>query len=109
MTGNQNRKGITMTETTNLVIDPKPLRDFIQVDGWANHPRGDSVMVPDDDGDVLMSGRNRERQRSGTTVRIQIAANAERDDVLRIIRKQLAWIEGQLLNHGSTVNDELPF
>ena len=73
--------------------DQKPLRDFIQIDGWADMEPGDYVMVPDDDGDVLMSVRHWEPQRSGTTVRIHIDATAQRDDVLRIIRKQLAWFE----------------
>jgi hypothetical protein len=72
---------------------PKPLRNFIQVDGWANQKPGDYMMVPDADGDVLMMGDVREPQASGTTVRIHIAADAERSDVLRIIRKQLAWLE----------------
>jgi hypothetical protein len=72
----------------------KPLRDFIQLDGWANVAPGDPIMVPDPDGDVVFcGGRTREPQRSATTVRIYIAASAERDDVLRIIRKQLAWCE----------------
>jgi hypothetical protein len=70
----------------------KPMRDFYQVDGWAN-VEGDYIMVPDDDGDVLMSGRKLEPQNSGTTVRIWIAAEADRADVLRILRKQLAWVE----------------
>jgi hypothetical protein len=50
-------------------------------------------MHPDDDGDVLIAGPTREPQRSATTVRIWIAFDAERDDVLRILRKQLEWIE----------------
>jgi hypothetical protein len=54
---------------------------------------GDSVMVPDSDGDVVMSGRAREPQRSGTTVRILIAAGAEHTVVRRVIRKQLEWME----------------
>jgi hypothetical protein len=76
--------------------NPKPLRDFIQLDGWANEEPGDPFMVPDSDGDVTMCCRTREPQRSGTTVRIYIAADAERDEVLRIIRKQLAWFERRL-------------
>lgn len=71
----------------------KPVRQFFQVDGWANVEPGDCVMVPDSDGDVLMGGRTKEPQRSETTVRILIAADAKRDDVLRIIRKQLQWCE----------------
>jgi hypothetical protein len=75
----------------------RPLRDFIQVDGWANMKPGDSMMVPDSDGDVVMSGRTREPQRSGTTVRILVAADAEHADVLRVIRKQLDWMESDPL------------
>jgi hypothetical protein len=73
----------------------RPLRDFIQVDGWANVEPGDPIMVPDTDGDVLMRGYVREPQRSGTTVRILVAADAERGDVLRVIRKQLEWLEDE--------------
>jgi hypothetical protein len=85
---------------TTTYEPPKPLREFVQLDGWANFPPGDSVMVPDDDGDVLMGGRNREPQRSGTTVRMHIAADAQLDDVLRIIRKQLEWLEHAGLSIG---------
>ena len=55
-----------------MIQNPKPLRDFLQVDGWSDaaHERCDSVMHCDDDGDVLMGGRDRHPQRSGTTVRI---------------------------------------
>jgi hypothetical protein len=70
----------------------KPMRDFVQMDGWANMP-GDGIMTSDDDDDALTCLRTREPQRSGTTVRILIAADAKRDDVVRIIRKQLAWFE----------------
>jgi hypothetical protein len=85
----------TQMETTEMTdADQKPLRDFIQIDGWAVMGHlVDYMMVPDDDGDVLMICRQWEPQRSGTTVRIHIDATAERDDVLRIIRKQLAWFE----------------
>jgi hypothetical protein len=92
---------------------PKPLRDFIQIDGWANIEPGDPIMVPDDDGDVLMSGRTREPQSSGTTVRIYIADGADRDDVLRIIRKQLDWFERglclEMTPFGGDDDSEPPF
>jgi hypothetical protein len=78
-----------------LQASPKPLRNFIQVDGWANIEPGDYVMVPDDEGDVLTGGACREPQRSGTTVRILIAADADQADIVRIIRKQLDWIENR--------------
>jgi hypothetical protein len=79
--------------TTYTESQKKPLRDFVQIDGWANMEPGDDIMVPDDDGDVLTSSRQWEPQNSGSTVRIYIDATAKRDDVLRIIRKQLAWFE----------------
>jgi hypothetical protein len=90
---------------TTTYDPPKPLREFIQVDGWANYPPGDSVMVPDGDGDVLMGGRTREPQRSGTTVRIHIAADAQLDDALRIIRKQIEWLELKGLSIGVSHDD----
>jgi len=85
---------------------PKPLRDFLQIDGWANIEPGDDIMDPDVDGDVILSGKRRDPQSSGTTVRILIADGADRDDVVRILRKQLAWFErDSTLGH----HDENPF
>lgn len=86
----------------------KPLRDFLQLDGWANYPAGDSVMVPDGDGDVLMGGFRREPQRSGTTVRIHVAADAEREDVLRVLRKQIEIYERGDFER-ALLDDEPPF
>ena len=68
----------------------------------------DDIMVPDDDGDVVMSGRTREPQRSGTTVRILVAAEAEHDDVVRVLRKQLEWLESDP-GVGLSRPGELPF
>jgi hypothetical protein len=85
----------------------KPVRDFIQIDGYANEPGGDSIMVPDIDGDVLTAGACRELQSSATTVRICIASGADRADVVRIIRKQLAWIEREDLNVIDSMESEL--
>ncbi|MGD9619819.1 MAG: hypothetical protein AB7G47_04640 [Mycolicibacterium sp.] len=90
--------------------DDKPIRDFLQLDGWANREPGDAVMVPDDDGDVLMGGFRQEPQRSGTTVRIWVAEGAERDDVVRIIHKQLAWYEERWAGPvAERADDEPPF
>lgn len=91
-----------------LQDDDKPIRRFMQLDAWANYPRGDCFMVPDDDGDVLMGGSVREPQRSGTTVRIHIAAEADRQDVIRILRKQLAWYERGDIER-DLLDDEPPF
>ena len=92
------------------LIGAKPLRDFYQVDGWANVEPGDPIMNPDGHGDVMFSSRKWEPQRSDTTVRIYIAAEAERDDVLRILRKQLAWIEnGNALAFDDAASCEAPF
>ena len=74
----------------------KPIRNFIQLDGFANQ-HGDCYS--DDDGDGIFGGGiTREPQTSGTTVRILIAADADQDDVVRIIRKHLNWIERRGLN-----------
>jgi hypothetical protein len=92
----QVRHGLYNTGNAVHAFDsPKPLRDFIQLDGWADaaHKKCDSIMLCDDDGDILMRGQTREPQRSGTTVRILVAAGADPADVLRILRKQLAWLE----------------
>lgn len=91
----ESQEGLGYDMHGELVV--KPVREFIQVDGWANIESGDYIMVPDYDGDVLACGRTREPQRSDTTVRILIASDAKHDDVLRIIRKQLEWCE---LNDG---------
>jgi hypothetical protein len=87
---------------TTTYDPPKPLRDFVQLDGWADgtHKMCDSIMRCDDDGDILMGGTTREPQQSGTTVRVYIEAGARLDDVLRIIRKQLEWLERDGLSIG---------
>ena len=71
----------------------KPLRHLVQLDAWADFQHCDDIMQPDDDGDVLMSGIVREPQLSETTVRILIALTADPADVVRVLRKQLAWFE----------------
>jgi hypothetical protein len=76
---------------------PTPMRDFIQFDGWANHgppnDHSDVAFRTDDDGDVCLAGKRRDPQRSGTTIRIQIADGADPADVLRVLRKLVDWIE----------------
>ena len=73
----------------------KPMRKFHQLDGWAKHGHGDDIMVPDDDGDVLMCGGGTDRQNSGTTVRIMVDPAADREDVLRVLHKLTAWYESE--------------
>ena len=67
----------------------KPMRDFIQLDGFI--APGDSTS--DVDGDGIFGGRTREPQHSGATVLVFVADDANHDDVVRILRKQLDWIE----------------
>ena len=89
--------------------EPKQLRNCIQLDGWANFRDGDSFMVPDKDCDVLIISATEEPQRSDATVRTYVAAEAEREDVLRILRKQLAWYERNDFPHGLFDDVKPPF
>ena len=69
----------------------KPLVGRMQFDAWANVEPGDSIMVPDSDGDVRMAGTVHERHRSGTTVRIWIDLAADPADVVRLLGKLTDW------------------
>lgn len=69
----------------------KPVRRFLQLDGWADFGPGDYVMKPDDDGDVRMAGMVKDRQISGTTVRIWVDPEADPAAVLRVLEKQVEW------------------
>jgi hypothetical protein len=80
----------------------KPLRDFIQLDAWADPEHmicdPDSLMGCGDDGDIITgSAAIREPQNSGTTVRIYIAAGTDRATAARLIRKQLEWLDRGVL------------
>ena len=85
----------------------RPMRQLIQLDGWTGmQDHGDDyIMVPDADGDVLIAGcAQPEPQRSDTTVRIQVSAIAEVNDVVRIISK---WVD-ELKANGLPVASPLP-
>jgi len=61
---------------------------FGQLDGFAGYEDSDDyIMVPDNDGDVVYGGSTHELMRSGTTVRLLIAKDADPWDVLRLIDK----------------------
>jgi hypothetical protein len=87
------------TKTLDDYIDAlrarrKPMRKFIQLDGWANqHEYTDDLMRSDDEGDTCTAGPVWEPQRSATTVRVLIAADADPADAVRVLRKLLAWAE----------------
>ncbi len=104
MTHNE-EEGLGYTAGGELVF--KPIRDFIQFDGFAG-AQGDCYS--DEDGDGMFSGLTREPQLSGTTVRILVAADANHDDVVRILRKYLECIKRNGLSHWTKETDsECPF
>jgi hypothetical protein len=73
----------------------KPVRRFMQIDGWCNVPT-DDVMHPDDDGDQTCIGTTHELMRSSgqhMRVRLLIHEDGRPEDVRRLLTKVLDDIE----------------
>ena len=111
-------------QKAELVADAarKPVRDFLQVDGWflGGPNGGDDVMQPDEDGDCLMAGGTRDLRNSDSdlAVRVQIVAGADRDVVLRVLKKLRRWLKKdwdelakrwEQTPRGIEINNEIPF
>jgi len=76
--------------------DPKPIRKFFQLDAWAGEDAAGvagNVFTLDGDGDLTLAGIVNDPHRSGTTVRVMVADQAAPADVIRVLRKLLAWVE----------------
>lgn len=70
----------------------KPVKPFAQYDGWPDFGEGDYVMMPDKNGDVVMSGDVLEL-RNGTPVRVQIEPGVTRAQAARLLRTIAGHVE----------------
>ena len=75
----------------------EPHRDvhtFLQLDGFLN-VLTDSVMTADEDGHCLMAGITHEIRASPSSlaVRVLIHKGTTKDDVVRLLKKMLAWVK----------------
>jgi hypothetical protein len=83
-----------MTESKQSKLahyERRQLQRFLQVDGFCR-TRGDSVMAPDEDGDVVMLGMTQELMGTpgpNLPVRLLIHDNASPEDVRRLLIKML--------------------
>ena len=80
---------------------PKPLRRFLQVDGWQESPPGLSererhvyACHPDEDGEVTMASIVMEHRNTDFPVRLQIHEGSDKAQVLRLLGKLARWLEG---------------
>ncbi len=71
----------------------KPVRCFLQVDGWEHRQGSDSVMRPDDEGHVLTSGIRYELRNTDFPMRVQIHEASDKETVLTLLSKAHTWLE----------------
>jgi hypothetical protein len=71
----------------------KPIRCFLQVDGWEDNDSGDSVVRPDEDGHVLTSGTRYELRNTAFPMRVQIHEASDKETVLTLLSKARTWLE----------------
>ena len=70
--------------------DPK---QFLQFDVFTHVKEGDSVAVPDDDGESLFSGVTTELMTGLVSVRVLVVPDTPQETVVRALKKVGAWIE----------------
>jgi hypothetical protein len=71
----------------------KPVRCFLQVDGWEDEPSMDSVVHLDEEGHVLMSGMRYELRNTDLPLRVQIYEGSDKEAVLTLLSKAHTWLE----------------
>jgi hypothetical protein len=87
----------SLRATLLLKAAPKPIRKFLQLDGF-DDMWGDNVTKPDKDGDVLFGGETYELNRSGNPVRVLVHEGTPKATVLRLLTKIGDWVERDALN-----------
>ncbi len=70
----------------------KPLQTLVQVDVWQHGAPGDPSVVPDEDGDCLLSSITNDF-RNFDGVRVQFPPGRSREDIIRALDKVMHWIE----------------
>lgn len=86
-----------------------PMRRLVQHDAWVNASPHDDVLPADADGDAMCWGPTCEPQRTETTVRVYAAADANRKDVVRLLRKIAARVEKEPTEASQTDERGVPF
>ena len=71
----------------------KPVRCFLQVDGWEDKNGGGSAMRPDEEGHVLTSGTRYELRNTDFPMRVQIYEASDKETVLALLGKAHTWLE----------------
>jgi hypothetical protein len=71
----------------------KPVRCFLQVDGWEDNHGGNTVVHPDEEGHVLTSGMRYELRKTNYPMRVQIYEGSDKEAVLTLLNKAHTWIE----------------
>jgi hypothetical protein len=71
----------------------KPVRCFLQVDGWEDEHSGDPVVNPDEEGHVLMSGMRYQLRNTDFPMRVQIYEGSDKEAVLTLLSKAHTWLE----------------
>jgi hypothetical protein len=84
-------------KTSDLVAKyaDKPVTRYDQFDGFLN-AKEDSVMHPDEDGDVLLGGETHELMSFDSGVRVLIPDGVEPEDAARALTKIADWVERDL-------------
>jgi len=95
---------------------PKPIRRFLQVDGWqecppglCEHDRRVYSVHPDEDGEVTMAGIVAEPRNTDFPVRVQIHDGSDKAQVLRLLGKIARWLERDYDELMDPPDDPLPF
>jgi len=71
----------------------KPVRCFLQVDGWEDKNGGGSAVRPDEEGHVLTSGTRYELRNTDFPMRVQIYEASDKETVLALLGKAHTWLE----------------
>ena len=86
----------------------KPVRSVLQLDCLGKVPPNNAA-TPDEDGDLLMCGWQRELRRTQIPVRVQIMEGTPAKDAIAWLRKLLDWLERDaagLYARGNTMRGE---
>lgn len=71
----------------------RTLTDFVQYDAFINLKEPDFIIMPDDDNDCILSTYTEELMNSPVGVRLLIVPGTEKEDVLRVLKKMIGFIE----------------
>src|SRR5215210_1235686 len=71
----------------------KPVRCFLQVDGWEDKHSEDPVVHLDEEGHVLMSGMRYQLRNTDFPLRVQIYEGSDKEAVLTLLSKAHTWLE----------------